>query len=379
MEHLSNSAALACGKLNLRSLFMGLALLVTASACLAATPAQMQAMVSTSAGSLDLKLEGVPVPQPAAGEVLIRIYAASVNPVDWKALMGPQRGVADVARIPGRDVAGVIEKVGPGVTQFKAGEAVYGEVAPLPSAPVNGAYAHYAVAPVSEIAPKPRRMSYAEASGLGIATVTGVRAVQHAGVAPGQRVLVTGAAGGVGSAAVQAAKARGAHVIGTAAARHATYLRSIGLDEYVDYTAGDWAGHIADVDVVIDTVSADNATQALRTMKRGGKLIFIAGRPEAAACTAAGVECQGGALGQMSVPEPAGPGGVGTGAGSSAGVGGNPVVEEILKLANAGKLRIVIDASYPLANARAALEASHKGGTQGKIVLIVDAARASSR
>jgi NADPH:quinone reductase-like Zn-dependent oxidoreductase len=355
----------------MRPVWIVLGLVAAAGVGLATTPTQMQVMESSATGGLDLRLETVPVPTPAAGEVLIRIYAASVNPVDWKALM-PQRGAA-APRIPGRDVAGVIEKVGAGVTQFKVGQAVFGEVAPLPSAPLNGAYAHYAVAPATDIAPKPRRMSYAEASGLGIATVTGVRAVQHARITRGQRVLVTGAAGGVGSAAVQAAKARGAYVIGTASARHAAYLRSIGLDEYVDYTAGDWASHIRDVDVVIDTVSADNATQSLRTMKRGGSLVFIAGHPQDGACEAAGVACQGGALGAMNVPEAA------ESASTGARGGGNPVIEEILQLANAGKLRIAIDASYPLEKAAAALEASRKGGTQGKIVLVVDAEKAGRK
>jgi NADPH:quinone reductase-like Zn-dependent oxidoreductase len=359
-------------KLNLNAvpLLLVLSLLGAGSASAAAVPTEMQAIVSDGiSGPEGLKLETLPVAQPGAGQVLVKVYAASVNPVDWKRYGRPGATPQKVdPLIPGRDIAGVIAKTGPGVTQFKAGDKVFGQVAPLGGV-LNGAYAQYAVALVADIAPKPKRMSYAQASGLGIATVTGVRTVFNARVVPGQRVLVTGAAGGVGSAAVQAAKAHGAYVIGTAAGRHAAYLKSIGVDEHVDYTAGDWAARIQNVDTVIDTVSAANATQALQTMKRGGTLVYVAGRPDPAACTAAGIDCQGGALGTMNVAPAAG---VAPGA-------GNPVVEDILRLANAGKLTVIIDASYPLEKAGAAQEENRNGGTQGKIVLLVDAANAGRK
>lgn len=355
-------------------LLIALGLLGAVTGSYAATPNEMRAMVSDGTGPEGLKLQTVPVQQPGAGQVLVKIYAAAVNPVDWKTRSGPAGSPPSKVEpfIPGRDIAGVVEKVGAGVTQFKAGDPVWGQVAPLPGGVLNGAYSQYAVAPVTDIAPKPKRMSYEQASGLGIATVTGVRAVQNAKVASGQRVLVTGAAGGVGSAAVQAAKARGAYVIGTAAGRHAAYLKSIGLDEHVDYAAGDWAARIQNVDAVIDTVSAVNATQALQTMKRGGALVYVAGRADPAACAAAGIDCQGGALGQMNLPPPAG-------AVSAAGVVGNAVIDEILRLANAGKLTVAIDARFPLEQAAAAQEENRNGGTQGKIVLIVDEASAGRK
>ncbi len=365
----------AVSKLKLYIVRTLLLALVLAGVSVAATPTEMQAILADGTGPEGLKLQTLSVPQPGAGQVLVKIYAAAVNPVDWKTRAGPAGAPPPKLDpfIPGRDIAGIVVKAGAGVTQFKAGNAVFGQVAPLPGLALNGAYAQYAVAPVTDLAPKPRRMSYAQASGLGIATVTGVRAVQHAKVAAGQRVLVTGAAGGVGSAAVQAAKARGAYVIGTAAGRHAAYLKGIGLDEHVDYTVGDWTARIQNVDAVIDTVSAANSTQALRTMKPGGTLVFVAGRPEAAACTAAGVDCQGGALGPMNVPAPAGA------TAGAAAAAGNPVVDEILRLANAGKLSVTIDASYPLEKAAAAQQENRNGGTQGKIVLIVDAANASKK
>lgn len=170
-------------------------------------------------------------------------------------------------------------------------------------------------------------------------------------------MLVTGAAGGVGSAAVQTAKARGAYVIGTASGGHAAYLKGIGVDEHVDYTAGDWAARIQNVDAVIDTVSAANATEALRTVRRGGKLVFAAGGPKAEACSAAA---------PGAAPERAAP-------------GVNPVIDEITRLADAGKLKVVINASYPLDRTLAAWKAGHKGSAQGKQVMIVDAANAGKK
>ncbi len=337
-----------------------------------ATPTEMQAMVNPPGGTAEvLQPMRLPVPKPVEGQVLVRIYAASVNPVDWK-----QRPVpTDVPpRIPGRDIAGVIESVGPGVTQFKVGDAVWGQVAPLPNAAVNGAYAQFAIAPAADIAPKPKRVSFAEASGLGIATVTATRAAQYAQITHGQRVLVTGAAGGVGSAAVQVAKARGAYVIGTASARHAAYLKGLGVDEHIDYTAGDWAAKIQNVDVVIDTVNKDNATQALRTMKRGGKLVFVAGSPGPEACAAAGVECLGGPLGAMNLPAAASAGNA-----PAAASTGNPVIEEILRLADSGKLNVAIEARYPLEKAADAQQENRNGSTQGKIVLVVDAEHADQK
>ena len=178
-----------------------------------AAPPKDQRAILQKAGSDALQLQTVPVPTPAANQVLIRIYAAAVNPADYKS------GAPSDDQIPGGDVAGVVAALGDGVTGFKVGDPVWG-IAVRRRGVLNGAYAEYAVAAVANVVLKPANITYAQAAGLGIAMVTGVRVVDDTKVAKGQRVLITGVAGGVGSAAAQAARARGAYVIGTASARH---------------------------------------------------------------------------------------------------------------------------------------------------------------
>ncbi len=337
---------------------------MSAGVALAATPAEQKAIVQTGLGGLDvLKLQTVPVREPGANQVLIKVYAAAVNPSDIKARTGedgyaPPAGTPAIA-VPGGDVAGVIEKVGSGVTGFKVGDAVFGVVPRVPGT-LNGAYSEYAVAPVATVVAKPKNISYAEASGLGIAGITGVRNVNVTKVSQGQRVLITGAAGGVGSTAVQAAKAKGAYVIGVASARHHNYLRSLGIDEIIDYTKVRFEEQVKNVDAVIDTVGEDDNTaeRAMTTLKKGGMYISVGARGLEAKCTAAGIVCAGRA---------------------SAPAVERSIYEETAALAAAGKLKVNIDKSFPLAEAAQAQAAVEAGRTQGKIVVIVNAAEASKK
>lgn len=381
-----------------------LSLLAAGIATAWATPTEQKAIVQAGTGGPEvLKYQTVPVLEPAAGQVLIKIYAASVNPVDWKARSGMVGGgrapgggegapvvsaaTPENTRIPGSDAAGVIEKLGPGVTQFKVGDAVFASIGRGPATALNGGYSEYALASVGSVIAKPKSLTFAQASGLGTATSTGVRAVQQANIAAGQRVLIAGVAGGVGSAAAQAAKARGAYVIGTASAKHNAYLKSIGVDEVVDYTKVEWQNQIKNIDVVIDTVSVENATKAISTMKKGGTLVAIAGRLDAAVCSAAGVNCGAGQGGQggggPGGPGNAAPGGQAPGAGGPPVGGGqagpNTVMSEIVKLVDAGKLTVNVDATFPLEKAGAAQEENRNGGTQGKIVLIINPAEANKK
>ena len=328
----------------------------------AATPSHQQAIVQHGAGGPEvLKLETVPVLDPRKGEVLIRVYAAAINPVDWKRRKGggdyamDPRGLP--VMIPGGDVAGVVEKLGDGVTELKVGQPVFA-VLPREAKRLNGAYSHYAVAPAGNVMPKPTNFTYAEAAGLGIATVTGVRVVIDTKVSKGQRVLITGASGGVGTIAVQTAKARGAYVIGTASGRREDFLRSIGVDEFVDYTTGSFEEKVKNVDVVIDTVGSDTTDRAFKTVRRGGYFVSVATRNYDARCAAAGVTCP---------------------ARFNAFEVGRPVFEEVGKLADAGKLNVYIDKTFPLAQAGDAQLYSEQGRTQGKVSLIVDAAHANEK
>jgi NADPH:quinone reductase-like Zn-dependent oxidoreductase len=345
-----------------------LSFLMTAAALAAAVPAQQTAIVQHEYGSPEvLKLETIPVLEPGAGQVLVEIYAAGVNPVDWKmreGINGRRPGAPEAprpplasARIPGGETAGVVVKVGAGVTELKVGQSVAGAVGGTGISGLNGAYSHYALAMANRLIQKPRNLSYAEAAGLSTAANTAALAVYRLKAGTGRVLLITGVAGGVGSSAAQIAKANGAHVVGTASARHNAYLKSIGVDEVVDYTQGDWTSKVSDVDAVLDTVGGPTSEQALGALKKGGLFVGIAtenGEPSAERCTSAGVTCV-----QLRQQQPGDP-------------NAYDLLGEVGKLAAAGKLKMHVDKMFPLEQAGAAQEYSRQGHAEGKIVLVAN-------
>ena len=311
-----------------------LSLLVAGGAL--AAPAQMQAIVQTDSG---LQLQTVDTPHPAANQVLIRVYAAGVNPVDWKRK----------ATVPGFDAAGVVESLGNGVTSFKVGEAVVGRVV--------GGYAQYALAQADEIVPKPKSLTFEQANGMPVAGVAGYRAAMEAKVRSGQRVAVIGAAGGTGSAAVQVAKALGAKVVAIGHSSQRDYLAGLKVDEFVAYDKDDVAAKVKGVDAVLNMVDGQSAA-GLGYVKRGGYLSSIAGGvPTADKCAAAGVTC---------VP---------IGGGSGAGYGSisnREALAGLSALADKGQYDVQVTRTFPLAQAAAAQELNRTTESVGKIVLVVD-------
>ncbi|MFT3906480.1 MAG: NADP-dependent oxidoreductase [Steroidobacteraceae bacterium] len=351
----------------------------------AATPAEQQAIVQTGNGGPEvLKLQTVPVLAPGAGEVLIRVYAASVNPIDWKIRQGmngppPAAGAdgggapgagaqgapaaapapaAPSARIPGFDVAGVVEKVGAGVTNVKPGDKVFATLGMSKGAGLNGGYAQYAIAPAETVVAKPARLTFAEAAGLGTAGGTGARNLAGLGLSKGQTVLITGVSGGVGSSAAQVAIAQGVHVVGTASPRHAEFLKSIGVTDVLDYNQSDWAdkARAKGIDAVLDTVGGDSAKAAFGAIKKGGAYAGV-GEPRtvtAEMCKSAGVSC------------------VADGPGARrSGPSQGDLLKQLADLAAAGKFAVHVQTRYPLAQAGAAQEDNRSGHTEGKIVLAV--------
>jgi NADPH:quinone reductase-like Zn-dependent oxidoreductase len=289
-------------------------------------------------GDGQVKIENVPIPEPAAGQVRIKVIAAGVNPVDWKLA---ERAAPGAKSIAGRDAAGIIDKVGEGVTQWKAGDAV---IALAPT----GAYAEYAIASAKAIAAKPTKLSFKEASGIPVVAETAYRALITVGdVQKGQRVLIHGAAGGVGSSAVQIAKAKGAYVIGTASARNHEFLKSLGADETIDYTTTRFEEKVKSVDLVLNTANAETNVRSVAVLRKGGKLVSVVGAPPADACAAAGIWC----------------GGIGS-------VNGE-MLPAIVDLANAGKFKVYVERAVPLADAAKAWELNRAGHTRGKIVVEV--------
>ncbi len=212
----------------------------------------------------------LPIPKPVPGQILVRVRAAGVNPTDWKH-RADSRFLPAPPFVLGWDVCGVVEKVGVGVTLFKPGDEVFGM---LPYPYGVGSHAEFVVGPTRAFAPKPKGIDDVQAGALPLVSLTAWQAlVDTAEVGPGDRVLIHAAAGGVGHVAVQIAKARGAHVIGTASAPKHDFVRGLGADEMIDYRESDVAEAVKDVDVVLDTLGGENQLQSLKSLRSGGVLV----------------------------------------------------------------------------------------------------------
>jgi len=213
-----------------------------------------------------------PDPTPKAGEVLVRVKAAAINPVDGAVRGGHYPLLGEPPFILGWDISGIVEALGPDVTGLKVGDAVFG----MPRFPKQAAaYAELTAAPADEIAPKPEGIDHIHAAALPLTGLTAWQGlVRHGGLKQGQRVLIHAAAGGVGHLAVQIAKARGAYAA-TASPEKLDFVRSLGADEVIDYTKGDFADRIDDIDLVLETVGGDHAQHSLKVLKAGGVLVSL--------------------------------------------------------------------------------------------------------
>ena len=294
-----------------------------------------------------LRYEQAPRPVAGAGEVLIRVHAAGVNPVDWKVRAGfaKDRLKYNLPFIPGWDLSGVVEAVGPGISRLKVGEEVYSR----PDIARDGSYAEYIVAKESEVARKPQSIDHVHAAAIPLAALTAWQALfDGAKLSAGQTVLIHGAAGGVGSFAVQFAKMKGARVIGTASKKNHEYLRSLGADETIDYNTTKFEDVVQNVDVVLDTITGETADRSYRVIKKGGVYVSILMPPSQEKAAAHGVRA------------------VHTFVQAS-----GEQLSEIAKLVDSGKLKITIEKVFPLSEARAAQELNAQGHTRGKIVLRV--------
>jgi NADPH:quinone reductase-like Zn-dependent oxidoreductase len=251
----------------------------------------MNAVKISNYGSTDVLEYGkADRPTPGAGEVLIRAQAASVNPFDCAVRAGYIAGYYqyNFPLIPGMDVAGVVEEVGPGVTQFRPGMAVYARTDPSR----NGAYAEYVLATVVETASMPKSLDAVHAAGVPHVALVASVLVEAAELSQGKSVLIHAAAGGVGHIAVQLAHQRGAHVIGTASGHNLAFLRELGADEAVDYTKTPFENVVKNVDVVIDCVGGDTQERSYQVLKPGGLLLSIAQMPSPEKAAAFGVRQQ---------------------------------------------------------------------------------------
>jgi len=312
------------------------------------TETTMRTIRQESLGGPDvLELVEVPRPAPIPTEVLVRAVAAGINPVDWKTRA---RGgfLGEPPFTVGWDVAGVVEEVGYGVTTLSVGDRVFG----MPRFPREAAaYAEYVTSPSRQLARIPDELDDVAAGALPLAGLTAWQAlVETADVRPGQRVLVLAAAGGVGHLAVQIAKARGAHVLGTARAAKHRFLEDLGVDEAIDYTSEDVAERARDVDVVLDAVGGDAASDAVPSVRDGGIVVTLSGASVGSLRELAGDRVRVDVI--LVEPDRAG-------------------LEAIADLAAVGELRPHVSHTFPLVEAARAHELGETGRTQGKLVLTV--------
>jgi NADPH:quinone reductase-like Zn-dependent oxidoreductase len=303
--------------------------------------------IHTQGGPETLVYEDAPRPTPLTNEVLIRVRAASVNPVDWKIRDGYGKEIFNhqMPLILGWDVAGTIEAVGPEVDKFKLGDPVYGYTSLLR----DGAYAEFIVAKQEEIAVKPASLDFVEAAAVPVAALTAWQAMfDTANLEENQKVLIHAASGGVGSIAVQLAKAKGVYVIGTSSARNAEFVRELGVDEFIDYQATQFETVVHDVDVVLDTIGGDTQVRSFGVLRKDGFLVSIVEPPSEELAAQHGVRSK------------------------MVGVLPNGTqLSEIAALIDSGKVKPFVETVLPLSEARQAHEMSKSGRTRGKIVLQV--------
>jgi NADPH:quinone reductase-like Zn-dependent oxidoreductase len=314
----------------------------------------MKAVVMREHGGPEvLELREIERAQPQADEVLIRTAAIGLNPVDTQVRAGSWvlEEMGKPPMILGWDIAGTVEETGDDASGFTPGDRVFG----MPRFPALARCdAEYVAAPSGHITHTPDPLSDEQAGALPLAGLTAWQAlVEVARVGEGDRALIQAAAGGVGHLAVQIAKARGAHVIGTARADKHDFLRELGVDEPVDYTAGPIEEAVSGADVVVDTVSEDDAglLESLATLRRGGTLVVIAGDLTDAVNDAAGL--QGKRATEMLVSPD------------------QPGLEALVALVEEGRLRVAIEESFPLERAAQAHERLESGRVSGKLVLTV--------
>ena len=289
-----------------------------------------------------LNYADVECPEPKTDEILVKIHAASVNPVDWKIRDGKgEKFGMELPLILGADFAGTVEEVGTNIEKLKKEDEVYGKI-------LLGCYAEYVIVKENELSRKPNNLDFENAASIPMGALTSWQAIfETAKLKSGQKILIHAASGGVGSMAVQLAKAKGAYVIGTASASNKDFVKNLGADEFIDYTATNFEDVVKDVDVVYDTIGGDTQKRSFQVLKEGGFLVSLVEDPSKKLLQKYKVE------GKViaSVPNP-------------------KQLEEITQLVEEGKVKTHIEKVFPLSEAKKAQKLSKEGHTRGKFILI---------
>jgi NADPH:quinone reductase-like Zn-dependent oxidoreductase len=287
-------------------------------------------------------------PVPGEGEVLVEVYAASANPFDWKVREGLTQSMAQLSfpATLGGDVAGVVSEVGPGVENFKTGQAVYGVAGALSG---KGSFAEFTPVSAGQLASKPESLDYVASAALPLVAVSAYQAlVDHIGLQAGQKILIHGAAGGIGSIAVQLAKHLGAIVAATAGSDDLEFVKQLGADEVIDYKSQQFESELDGLDAVFDTVGGDTYTRSFDVLKEGGTLVSMVETANENLAAKTGVN----AIYQFTQAA-------------------TERLQKVAELADQKAITVHVDKTFPLDQAGEALEYLHTGHPRGKVVIQV--------
>jgi NADPH:quinone reductase-like Zn-dependent oxidoreductase len=330
----------------------------------------MKAIVYHEYGSADvLKCEEIEKPVPKPDEVLIKVRAASVNPLDWRLMKGEPRALRIVPRLlkmpigrPGVDVAGEVEAVGKNVTQFKPGDQVFGGC--------RGAFAEYATTREKSIVTKPNSVTFEQAASIYVAALTALQGLRnHGKIRPGSKVLINGAAGGVGTFAVQIARTFGARVTGVCSTRNIDMVRSIGADEVIDYTQNDFTTGNQRYDLILDCVGNHSFSACRRILNPGGRFVIVGGPHDMSMMGLLALLIKPLVLSLF----------VSQKAVMFIAKSNQDDLTLLGELIATGKLRPVIDSRYSLSAAPDAVRYLEEGHARGKVVITLEPKRSSSQ
>ena len=302
----------------------------------------MKAVIAKAKGSFDnVVVEEINKPTIQSDELLIKVYAAGVNPVDWKTVLN---GYFPLPIILGSDIAGIIELTGSEVKNYKAGDEIIGSL----EWQKQSAFEEYVATKEKYITYKPKNLSFTEAAAIPLASLTAWQALfDHAHLQKGEKIVIHAAAGGVGLFAVQFAKWKGAYVIGTASKKNIDFLKSVGADEVIDYTKYKLSEKVNNVDAVLDTVGTPEVQEeSFNALKPRGRYVSITAGPREELLKKHEIS----ATRFLFHSDPT-------------------QLKQIVQLIEEGKLKVFIDKTFPLTQAREALEYVHQGRTRGKVVL----------
>jgi alcohol dehydrogenase len=309
----------------------------------------MKALQIRQYGGRDVLELNQNVPQPVAGneQVLIEVHAANLNPVDWKIRAGYLQKMAPLTMPAtlGGDVSGIVAALGASASNLKVGDRVYGYASRLSGG--SGAFAEFVAAKPTTLALAPRNAGFVEAAALPLVGASALQAIeQHIKLQRGQKILIHGGAGGIGSMAIQVAKSIGAYVATTASEEERAYVQELGADEVIDYKKDAFEAKLKNFDAVFDTIGGDTMEKSFKVLRKGGTLVSMVGQPNPELAQKAGVT----AIGQLTHTT-------------------TEALKRLAQLVDGGTIKVRVGKVFPLDKAKEAFDLLEEGHARGKVVL----------